>query len=67
MLIVFITTLYIYKSQVFQSFFCGCLDPISIQTLDRPIRQVTESIRLNKVMLEKNSPIIEKFLTAKGF
>ncbi|CAI4226209.1 unnamed protein product [Auanema sp. JU1783] len=49
-------------AQEVESFFCSCLDANSVKTLDRPIRQVSEAIRLNHALLIKNAPIIDQFL-----
>lgn len=37
-----------------QAFCCSALDPKDRQTLDRPIRQIVESIRNNQKLLERN-------------
>lgn len=49
-----------------ETFFCSALDTSALQTLDRPIRQVTENIRLNKKLLEKNASVVDDYLTNKS-
>ncbi|EYC45967.1 hypothetical protein Y032_0412g977 [Ancylostoma ceylanicum] len=49
-----------------ENFFCKSLSPQDLQTLSRPIRQATESVRLNKKLLQSNVADVDAFLTAQG-
>uniref|UniRef100_A0A914USM4 Puromycin-sensitive aminopeptidase n=1 Tax=Plectus sambesii TaxID=2011161 RepID=A0A914USM4_9BILA len=47
--------------------FFRTVDDASAQTLDRPIRQITETIRVNGGLLKRNEAPIDQWLTANGF
>ncbi|KHJ95773.1 hypothetical protein OESDEN_04272 [Oesophagostomum dentatum] len=52
--------------QEVENHFCKSLSSQDMQTLDRPIKQATESVRLNKKLLQSNLADIDAFLTAQG-
>ncbi|KJH43794.1 peptidase family M1 [Dictyocaulus viviparus] len=54
-------------AQEVENFFCQNLNADDRQTLDRPIKQATESVRLNKMLLQSNVTDIDEFLTNQGF
>ncbi|CAB3411733.1 unnamed protein product [Caenorhabditis bovis] len=56
------------RAQEFQDFFCNCkeLNDVDRQTLNRPIGQTVESIRLNANLVEKNRQAIEELLKQHG-
>ncbi|GMT04611.1 hypothetical protein PENTCL1PPCAC_26785, partial [Pristionchus entomophagus] len=57
------------KAKEVESFFCSCssLTPEAVSALDRPLKQVTETIRVNERLLSANAKSMDKFLSAKGF
>ncbi|GMR32147.1 hypothetical protein PMAYCL1PPCAC_02342 [Pristionchus mayeri] len=57
------------KAKEVESFFCSCpsFTPESVAALDRPIKQVTETIRVNERLLSSNAKAIDEFLSSKGF
>ncbi|KAF8387261.1 pam-1 [Pristionchus pacificus] len=57
------------KAKEVESFFCSCpsFTPESVAALDRPIKQVTETIRVNERLLSSNAKSIDEFLSAKGY
>ncbi|CAJ0564651.1 unnamed protein product, partial [Mesorhabditis spiculigera] len=48
-------------------FFCGKVDPSSLKTLDRPIKQVSERIRNNVKLLKEAGPQLDAYLKSKGY
>jgi len=50
-----------------EQFFKNTLDESSLKTLDRPIKQVVESIRLKASILNRSSASIDEYLTKAGF
>ncbi|GMT32249.1 hypothetical protein PFISCL1PPCAC_23546, partial [Pristionchus fissidentatus] len=57
------------KAKEVESFFCDCssFTPESVSALDRPIKQVTETIRVNERLLSANAKTIDEFLSGRGF
>ncbi|KAK5967675.1 Puromycin-sensitive aminopeptidase [Trichostrongylus colubriformis] len=53
-------------AQEVEKFLCHSLSPQDLQTLDRPIKQATEAVRLNKKLLQSNMEDIEQFLRKQG-
>ncbi|KAK6024691.1 peptidase family M1 [Ostertagia ostertagi] len=49
-----------------EKFLCHSLSPHDFKTLERPIKQATEAVRLNKNLLQSNMEDIEKFLSKEG-
>ncbi|PIO59873.1 hypothetical protein TELCIR_18650 [Teladorsagia circumcincta] len=49
-----------------EKFLCSSLSPHDFKTLERPIKQATEAVRLNKNLLQSNMEDIEKFLSKEG-
>ncbi|WKX89353.1 hypothetical protein Q1695_008753 [Nippostrongylus brasiliensis] len=49
-------------AQEVENFFCSTLSPQDQQTLSRPIKQGTEAVRLNKMLLESNADDIAEYL-----
>ncbi|KAJ1361680.1 hypothetical protein KIN20_020986 [Parelaphostrongylus tenuis] len=54
-------------AQEVENFFCHNLNSEDLQILERPIKQATESVRLNKFLLESNITDVDGFLTSRGF
>jgi hypothetical protein len=50
-----------------QNFFGTQVDKDCAQTLDRPVRQITETIRVNGGLLKRNAGPIGHWLEANGF
>uniref|UniRef100_A0A914HD91 Aminopeptidase n=1 Tax=Globodera rostochiensis TaxID=31243 RepID=A0A914HD91_GLORO len=48
-------------------FFTKNLDPHSLNTLDRPLRQVVESIKLKERLLKNNQADLDEYLQKMGF
>ncbi|ETN76612.1 peptidase family M1 [Necator americanus] len=53
-------------AQEVENFFCNTLPPEDLQTLSRPIKQATESVRLNENLLQSNVADIDEFLNSQG-
>nr|AML39764.1 aminopeptidase [Haemonchus contortus]CDJ85176.1 Peptidase M1 domain containing protein [Haemonchus contortus] len=53
-------------AQEVEKFFCHSLSPQDLKTLDRPIRQATEAVRLNQKLLQSNLQDIQQFLSKEG-
>ncbi|VDO87635.1 unnamed protein product [Haemonchus placei] len=53
-------------AQEVEKFFCHSLSPQDLKTLDRPIRQATEAVRLNQKLLKSNLEDIQQFLSKEG-
>uniref|UniRef100_A0A0K0DBG3 Aminopeptidase n=1 Tax=Angiostrongylus cantonensis TaxID=6313 RepID=A0A0K0DBG3_ANGCA len=54
-------------SCLFQNFFCQNLNSQELQILSRPIKQATESVRLNEFLLQSNVTDVDEFLASQGF
>lgn len=54
-------------AQEVENFFCQNLASQDLQILSRPIKQATESVRLNKFLLQSNITDFDEFLSSQGF